>query len=69
MSAPDLQRTNDPVTVTGSLWLHAGGVGWHFITLPHDLADEIRARTAATARPFGTVPVRLPQYASRGQAC
>ena len=37
------------------VWLHAGEAGWHFVTLPDDVADEVRARTEG--RPFGTVPV------------
>jgi hypothetical protein len=37
------------------VWLHPGEAGWHFVTLPADVADEVRARTEG--RPFGTVPV------------
>lgn len=37
------------------VWLHSGEAGWHFVTLPADVADEVRARTEG--RPFGTVPV------------
>jgi hypothetical protein len=44
--------------VTGEVWLHPGNAGWHFVTLPVELADEIRARYAAAHRPFGSVPVR-----------
>jgi len=36
-------------------WLNPGAAGWHFVTLPPEVADEIRARTQQ--RPFGTVPV------------
>ena len=39
------------------LWLHPGDAGWHFITLPHDEADEIEEIAAPTARGFGSVPV------------
>jgi hypothetical protein len=45
-------------TVHGELWRHPGGGGWHVVTLPGDVADDVRARTAAAPRPFGTVRVR-----------
>jgi hypothetical protein len=38
-------------------WLSPGDAGWHFVTLPTDLADEIRARSEG--RPFGSVPVTV----------
>jgi hypothetical protein len=44
--------------VTAELWRHPGEAGWHFITLPADVADDVRARTAGAARPFGSLPVR-----------
>jgi hypothetical protein len=28
----------------GEVWLYPGDAGWHFVTLPPDLADETRAR-------------------------
>jgi Domain of unknown function (DUF1905) len=40
------------------IWLMPGESGWHFATLPHDVADEVRARTAGTA-PFNTAPVTV----------
>jgi hypothetical protein len=43
-------------TVTGELWRHAGAGAWHFVTLPPELADEVRARSVA--KPFGSVRVR-----------
>lgn len=46
-------------TFSAAVWLHPGGAGWHFVTLPADLADELRARTVDRARPFGSVPVRV----------
>jgi hypothetical protein len=49
-----------PVTLTfeAEIWLTPGEGGWHFATLPHDVADEVRARRAASA-PFNTVPVTV----------
>lgn len=45
-------------TVTGKVWLYPGPAGWHFITLPADVADEIRVRFASSHRPFASLPVR-----------
>ncbi len=43
--------------VTAEVWRHPGDGGWHFVTLPADLADELHARAAGTRRPFGSLPV------------
>lgn len=37
------------------LWQHDGAGGWHFLTLPSDLADEIRHRVSGCPQPFSTV--------------
>ncbi len=43
---------------TAPLWLHAGEGGWHFITLPPDVADEIGdLADQGLAKGFGSVPV------------
>jgi hypothetical protein len=44
--------------VTAEVWRHRGSAGWHFVTLPPDVADEIQARYADAHREFGTLPVR-----------
>jgi Domain of unknown function (DUF1905) len=44
--------------VMGEVWRYPGPAGWHFIALPAELCDEIRARYAAAHRPFGSVAVR-----------
>jgi len=41
----------------GQLSLHSGQAAWHFVTLPHDVADEIDELTAQTRRGFGSVRV------------
>jgi len=38
------------------LWRHGGPSSWHFLTLPEDIAEEIRELAAGHPRPFGTVP-------------
>jgi hypothetical protein len=44
---------------TTELWLwEAGDAGWHFVTLPEDAADEIKAITdGGIRRGFGSVRV------------
>lgn len=39
------------------LWLYAGDAGWHFLTLPEELADEVREESAAFRKGFGSVKV------------
>jgi hypothetical protein len=41
-----------------SLWLHQGDAGWHFLTLPTEVADEIDEVTSEQRRGFGSVRVR-----------
>jgi hypothetical protein len=45
-------------TFAAEVWLNPGEAGWHFVTLPTDVADAIGARTAGE-RPFGSVPVTV----------
>ncbi len=40
------------------LWIYPGQAGWHFVTLPHDVADEIEELTTPTRRGFGSVRVQ-----------
>ena len=43
---------------TGPLWLWTGENGaWHFITLPAELSDEIRAHAMIALRGFGSARV------------
>ena len=44
-------------TFSAEAWRNPGAGGWHFVTLPPEVADEIRARTQQ--RPFGSVPVTV----------
>ena len=39
------------------LWLHTGQAAWHFVTLPHDVSDEIDELTPRNRRGFGSVRV------------
>jgi Domain of unknown function (DUF1905) len=40
-----------------SLWLYPGESAWHFITLPVDIAEEIREESAGHRKGFGSVRV------------
>ena len=41
----------------GELWLYPDASGWHFITLPPAVADEIRDLSAPFRKGFGSVKV------------
>ena len=41
------------------LWRWSGEAAWYFVTLPHEVADEIDERTADTRPGFGSVRVRV----------
>jgi hypothetical protein len=44
---------------TSELWLHTNMPGaWHFLTIPADAADEIKARSQGERRGFGSVRVQ-----------
>ena len=47
------------ITVTSLLWIWKGEAAgrWHFITVPDDLSDEIRAHAFGSPRGFGSVRV------------
>ncbi len=44
---------------TAVLWEHDGPAAWYFITLPHDVTDEIDELTEGRQRGFGSVRVRV----------
>ena len=35
------------------LWLYSGQAGWHFLTLPHDVADQIDHSDATRTAQIG----------------
>ncbi|MGX1159183.1 uncharacterized protein DUF1905 [Arthrobacter sp. SLBN-100] len=39
------------------LWLYPGEAGWHFLTLPAEIADDVRAQTAGASKAFGSIKV------------
>ena len=44
---------------TAPLWMVDGPSGWHFVTLPEDVSDEIEEQTEPTGRGFGAVRVEV----------
>lgn len=44
---------------TAEVWRYPGNAAWHFVTLPSECAEEIRARTDGMRRGFGSVRVRV----------
>ncbi|WP_370617121.1 DUF1905 domain-containing protein [Mumia sp. Pv 4-285] len=48
------------------VWCVPGDAAWHFVTLPADVSDDIRARSDGGGRPgFGSVPVHVRVGESR----
>lgn len=41
------------------VWLYPGEAAWHFITVPLDMSQEIKAMTAERRRGFGSVRVEV----------
>jgi hypothetical protein len=44
---------------TAPLWLHPGSGGWHFVTLPGEVAEDISDLTVGLRRGFGSVRVAV----------
>lgn len=44
-------------TFTARLWLYPGEAGWHFLTVPEEVAAEVREDTLAFRRGFGSVKI------------
>ncbi len=44
---------------TAELWPWEGEAAWWFLTVPGDVGDDLRARTAGQRRGFGSVRVRV----------
>ena len=39
------------------LWRHEGDAGWHFVTVPGEVSDDIAAHSGGLRRGFGSVRV------------
>ncbi|MBJ7354388.1 MAG: DUF1905 domain-containing protein [Thermoleophilaceae bacterium] len=43
---------------TATIWRHDGPAAWHFVSLPDELADGLRAAYGHRQKAFGSLPVR-----------
>ena len=51
------QEVTTSYAFRGELWHYPEQAGWHFVTLPHDLADQLRVEAAPFRKGFGSVRV------------
>lgn len=63
----DVSRAEASYEISAKVWLWQGDSPWHFVTIPADIADEIRDRVAGhMRRGFGSVRVEVsggsPRY-------
>jgi hypothetical protein len=56
-----------PFTFTAAFWEHDGAGAWHFVGLPHDVADEIEQQFGHRARGFGSLRVDVTIGRTRWQ--
>jgi len=52
------RRVTPSYSFNAELWLYPGEAGWHFVTLPAEVADDVRALTAGASKAFGSVKVQ-----------
>lgn len=48
-----------PYELTTEVQKYPGITGWHYVTLPHDIVDDIRGRFGNSARAFGSLAVSV----------
>jgi hypothetical protein len=44
---------------SAELWRYTGKAAWYFVTLPHEVADDVDEITTDTRRGFGSVRVEV----------
>ena len=44
---------------SSTVWLYPGMAGWHFITIPEDVSEEIQDRFGDQKRGWGSLPVEV----------
>jgi len=52
-----LWRVTPSYAFQAELWLYQGEAGWHFLTLPAEVADQIAEISPAARKAFGSVKV------------
>jgi hypothetical protein len=46
-------------TFSAPVWVYPGAGGWHFVTLPEDIADDIRSLFHGAEHGWGSYPVSV----------
>jgi hypothetical protein len=57
-------RVTSDLQFASPLWAHDGDAGWHFLTLPAEVADELRDRVPPRGPGFGSIRVTVAVGAS-----
>lgn len=55
------------IAFEAELWEHDGPGGWHFVTVPMPLTEDVRERAGEQARGFGSLRVRATVGATTWQ--
>ena len=42
-----------------TVWLYPGMAGWHFVTIPQDISDDIKNQFGDMKRGWGSLPVNV----------
>lgn len=50
--------SGDSYSFTADVWLYQGKAAWHFVTLPRELAEEIRFMAGSTRKGWRSIPVK-----------
>ena len=45
--------------IAAKVWLYPGDAAWHFITIPHDISEDIKNLFGDRARGWGSIPVEI----------
>ena len=51
------RRVTASYSFKAALWLYPGEAGWHFLTLPAEVAHDVRVQTAGSSKAFGSIKV------------
>lgn len=43
--------------IRANVWLYPGMAGWHFVTIPHDISEDIKNNFGDMKRGWGSLPV------------
>lgn len=57
MAACHTQAVTSSYSFRAELWQYPGEAGWHFLTLPADVAVDLREESVAFRKGFGSVKV------------